>query len=231
MRSRRSKCSSKPPTGGIYAVIGTTTGRFQAFFVMTSLVGLVTCFYGCSENTGASKPVPEPSDGIDEVARATQRAEQAASRLLGQLVSELSAALSAGPPHTAVDVCGQAAQRVTQEAAEREKLSMRRVALRFRNPKNSPDEYEKATLEKWIREGDVPQHHSEVVDLEGGGRELRYLRPIMLKPLCTACHGRPPEISSQTREAIQERYPNDLATGFRPGELRGAVSIRVALDG
>jgi hypothetical protein len=32
------------------------------------------------------------------------------------------------------------------------------------------------------------------------------------------------------RAALEERYPEDDAIGFKPGDLRGAVSVRVPLS-
>ncbi|MFN7177274.1 MAG: DUF3365 domain-containing protein, partial [Thermaurantiacus sp.] len=54
---------------------------------------------------------------------------------------------------------------------------------------------------------------------------LRYMRAIPTAPQCLACHGPEEAIAPAVRAAIAERYPDDRATGFRAGELRGAFSI------
>jgi hypothetical protein len=56
------------------------------------------------------------------------------------------------------------------------------------------------------------------------GTERRYLRAIVMQSVCLACHGTTlaPEIAT----AIAREYPQDAATGFETGELRGAVTVR-----
>jgi hypothetical protein len=162
-----------------------------------------------------------------EAARA--KAERAAGRLVTTLMGELQRALGSGPPEAAVAVCADVAQRMTAEAAATEGVAVRRVALRVRNPANAPDDFERRALERWQAEGAPSAPLAEVVGAPGGGRELRYLRPIVFQPLCVTCHGAPGEIPAAVREAVAARYPEDRATGFRPGDLRGAVSARVPL--
>ncbi|MCK6460054.1 MAG: DUF3365 domain-containing protein [Planctomycetes bacterium] len=62
---------------------------------------------------------------------------------------------------------------------------------------------------------------------EGGRYQLRYVRVVRLAEMCTTCHGAPDTIPPAVREAVARRYPDDRATGFSPGDLRGVVSVRV----
>lgn len=39
---------------------------------------------------------------------------------------------------------------------------------------------------------------------------------------CLSCHGTDPDVAT----SIAALYPKDKATGFRPGELRGAMLVR-----
>jgi mono/diheme cytochrome c family protein len=45
----------------------------------------------------------------------------------------------------------------------------------------------------------------------------------MKKEPCAACHGT--NIAPGVQAKLAELYPNDQATGFKPGELRGAILI------
>jgi Protein of unknown function (DUF3365) len=47
------------------------------------------------------------------------------------------------------------------------------------------------------------------------------LRPIVLQPMCTGCHGPTDRISSDVKQILAHRYPQEWATGFAPGEIRG----------
>ena len=64
---------------------------------------------------------------------------------------------------------------------------------------------------------------AEVVD-----GEVRVMKPIVTGAPCLACHGT--QVEPQLARLIRERYPDDQATGFREGELRGAFTLRRPVD-
>jgi hypothetical protein len=168
----------------------------------------------------------KPEDA--QVAAAHAKASDAAAKLMAALFTELQGALAKGPPEQAIDVCAERAPAIARRIGLETGLSVRRTALRTRNPANAPDDYERAALETWTAGGAPAVDVGEVVRGDGG-YELRYLRPVRLAEMCMACHGTPESIPPAVAEAIARRYPADRATGFKPGELRGVVSVRVPL--
>lgn len=69
---------------------------------------------------------------------------------------------------------------------------------------------------------------SEVV-MEPDGQYYRFMRPIALQPQCVLCHGLSEQIPEEIRNVLKRQYPFDAATGYKAGELRGAVSIKQPL--
>lgn len=193
--------------------------------VASLLVGLAAA------PAAAETPVPRIALTAEE--KAKTRADEAAQRLVATLMTELGAALEKGGPAEALRVCSEVAQAVTAEMGEGRAVRVRRTGLRLRNPANEPDPFERAWLERAQRvvaEGGVPAAVYEVLPAEGGGRELRHLRPILFPGgVCAQCHGTAGEISPEVKNLLQQRYPDDRAVDFRPGDLRGAVSVRVLL--
>jgi hypothetical protein len=57
-----------------------------------------------------------------------------------------------------------------------------------------------------------------VIDL---GDRVGVLRPIGTLGMCTTCHGDEAAMGPELRELIAESYPDDEATGFEVGDLRG----------
>jgi uncharacterized protein (DUF302 family) len=169
-----------------------------------------------------------PGDAEIEAARV--KAADAAAKLMGALFTELQAALAQGPPEQAIAICAERAPAIARRLGEETGLSVRRTALKTRNPANAPDEYERAWLERAAR-GEAPAVDATEVVRRDGGYELRYMRVVRLAEMCTTCHGAPDRIPPAVKEAIAARYPQDRATGFATGDLRGAVSVRVPLDG
>lgn len=71
--------------------------------------------------------------------------------------------------------------------------------------------------------GGKPREISGWVE-EQGGAAFRYMRAIPTGGVCLACHGS--DIAPEVKAAIAAAYPQDQATGFKMGQLRGAFSIR-----
>jgi hypothetical protein len=74
----------------------------------------------------------------------------------------------------------------------------------------------------------MKNEYVEVID-EGGQKYLRYMRPLVALPLCINCHGPKENISAEVKTILSEKYPEDRATGFLVGDLRGAVSVKILL--
>ncbi|MCS7044557.1 MAG: DUF3365 domain-containing protein [Bryobacteraceae bacterium] len=162
-----------------------------------------------------------------------QRAAQAA-RELGQVLMELlGQEMARGGYEGAVRACSETAQIVTEEFAHERGLEIRRVSLKARNPKDQPDEWEAARLREWektYRPGQPPEEIFEIVE-EDGRRYARYMKPIVVQAMCLGCHGPREKMSEEVRSLLDERYPRDRATGYKAGDLRGAFTVTIRLDG
>jgi hypothetical protein len=165
----------------------------------------------------------------DEAA-ALERARSLTAKLAGTLMPRLQQEIAAHGTARALTVCAEVAQPLTVEAAG-EGASLRRVSLRARNPADRPDEVERRVLEELQAAhaaGELPVEYHLTLD-GPEGRELRYFKPIVVQPLCLRCHGEPASLEPEVRARLAELYPDDQAVGYREGDLRGAVSVRIAL--
>lgn len=164
---------------------------------------------------------------VDSATLATAR--KAADALGADLVTMLTAELNRGGPAAAIAVCADSAQ-VRTERHNAEGVLVRRVGTRLRNPANAPDSVERAVLDAFaaaIAESRALPDTAFVGSDAMGRPEVRYLRAIRLQEFCLACHGPVDSIAPAVRAAIAERYPDDQATGYSVGELRGAISVRI----
>lgn len=173
----------------------------------------------------------QPSEAAVEDAKEAARA--AADRLAQELVSALGEALGKGGPVSAIEVCQLRAPQIAQEVSAASKVEIGRTALRVRNPANAPDAWERAGLESFAQAraggADLSTWSASAVEATADGFQLRWMRPIVLQPVCTVCHG--DELAPELEAELARRYPQDAATGFKPGELRGAFTATVRLDG
>ncbi|GBC76695.1 hypothetical protein HRbin08_00157 [bacterium HR08] len=176
----------------------------------------------------------EPKGGAGQE-EATESALRQARRLADELLERvrrlLMTELEKGGYEGAVRVCSEIAQEIPREIEARTGASIRRVSLRYRNPKDIPDEYERRKLEEFERQHRARALVDESVEVvrEDGRAYLRYMRPILVGPMCITCHGPKEAIPSSVRAILAERYPDDRATGYRSGDVRGAVSVKIPL--
>ena len=161
-----------------------------------------------------------------------QESREAAAAMLKELGGKLQAALKDGGPVHALSVCTVEAPAIAQRISEEEKITIRRVSAKPRNPTlGVPNDWQTKALQQFeeaLARGDKPadMEFVEAVKAGSGSRmELRFAKPIVMQPQCTTCHGTPEQISPEVQAKLKELYPNDKATGYKPGELRGAIVV------
>jgi hypothetical protein len=53
-----------------------------------------------------------------------------------------------------------------------------------------------------------------------------FYSPIIIQPMCTTCHGiQGQTFTAESEAVIKQKYPNDIATGYSEGDLRGMWHI------
>lgn len=167
----------------------------------------------------AAVPAPPAAEGTGDRLAASRAL---ADRFQAELQQALAAAIAADGVAGAVTACAQIAPALAGLLSEESGATVRRTALRVRNPAAAPDAFERAALDRLAAAPlDAEGRPAEVTGVDGG--RFRYLRAIPTRGLCLQCHGE--AIAPEVKAAIAAAYLADRATGFREGELRGAFSI------
>ncbi|OYY92427.1 MAG: cytochrome c family protein [Hydrogenophilales bacterium 28-61-23] len=187
-----------------------------------SLSLLAMILAGC-----ASTPSPKMVADLNDEARKT------AGGMIQTLGGELKAAMTAGGPAEAIVVCKEKAPKIAAEAAARTGMRIKRVSLKNRNPKGVPDAWETealAGLEQRLAAGEKPETldtHSVVNTPDG--KVFRYAKALVMQPVCVNCHGAAENLSPEVKAKLATEYPEDKATGYTPGMIRGVLSIKKSL--
>ena len=158
----------------------------------------------------------------------------AASEFMGRLKSILIKQIKTKGMLSAVAVCSDTAQVLTNDFGLMKGIYIRRVSFKNRNKLNVPDEFEAKVLkgfEQTKNEGKLTTNieHFEIIK-QNEHQYLRYMKPIELGAVCLKCHGNKENISAEVKDLIAKRYPDDKAVGYKSGDLRGAVSIKKLID-
>ena len=154
----------------------------------------------------------------DQQKKQVDRADQARGEMFGQLFRELSSALEAGDPATAIEVCAGKAPVIADSTGRKRGVRIGRTSWKLRNTKN--------TIPVWaeLAVDDRPEQPRYFADRNG---RVGTLTPIPLAAGCLQCHGSSEQIAPATQSAIRRLYPDDQATGFAEGDLRGWFWVEV----
>lgn len=179
----------------------------------------------------AVQSAPAPQADEKKVGPALQDARKVTAELTDKVRGLLLKELEKGGYEGAVDVCANVAQSITRDFNKKTGHSVRRVSLGYRNLNDAPDEYEQKLLERFDRENREKKLQSEYYEVvsEQGRQYLRYAKPLIAAKMCLNCHGQLDEIAPRVRTILQRHYPDDKATGYHEGDVRGAVSVKIAL--
>ena len=155
-------------------------------------------------------------------------AQAAIKELATSLKSSLMAAMNDGGPAEAVSVCNLIAPSLAAEISKKYGLEIGRTSLKVRNPANEADAWETDVLQRFetrLASGEAIQKltFKEKVDSESGS-QWRMMKAIPTDKVCLSCHGK--KIAEPIQARIEAHYPDDLATGFKLGDIRGAFTVK-----
>ena len=155
------------------------------------------------------------------------QAKTASASLGKALKSELVTAMQSGGPVAAIEVCNLKAPGIAAKVSLQQDLDIYRVSLRNRNPENIPNDWQTTVLQEFENRkaaGEAPDNlawsETAVVD---GVNEFRFMQAIPTAAVCLACHG--DKLAAPVADRISELYPDDKATGFSEGDIRGAFVV------
>ena len=164
------------------------------------------------------------ADGIAEESALEAEARELAGEFVGRLKPELQRAMQSGGPVNAVSVCADRAPRIADALSHETGWLVKRVSLKARNASRAiPDTWEVAVLQQFEERqlaGEAPagMHYGELTP-----SHYRYMQAQGVEGVCLVCHGE--TLSAEVREALETYYPDDRATGYTPGQVRGAISL------
>lgn len=165
--------------------------------------------------TGAN----DQSGGVSRQQKAL--ATKAKDELFEKLSGRLMEVMQSDGPAAAIKVCSQEAVQIAGTVGTEHGVLIGRTSFKLRNPANAPREWVKPFVED---RQDTP----EFVALGEGAAGAIF--PIHLNVKCLMCHGGPDDILDQVKTELAELYPNDAATGFKQGDLRGWFWVEVPPD-
>lgn len=141
-----------------------------------------------------------------------------------ELKGALTAGLAAGGPAGAIGVCRLQAPAIAADRSRALGARVGRTSERLRNPANAPTAAQRAVLDAFARRigaGEAAET-LEHWETRADGSAL-YMKPIIVGEPCLACHGE--ALDPAVADTLNAGYPEDRATGYDAGDLRGAFRV------
>jgi len=165
----------------------------------------------------------QPQDHVHDTPDLKTVGDSIAMLAQGTLLKNVTHAMQEGGPVHAIAFCNTEAGFLTDSVGAAAGYVIQRITDKPRNPGNQLSEEEKALFDKIktdIAQGTAQPHYL----LEDGAV---FYKPIVLgMPTCLKCHGSPGvDVEPATLSKLAELYPEDRATGYSLGELRGLWKI------
>ena len=166
-----------------------------------------------------------------EVIVSSQNAQEARSLVKAygsDLKHVLKTSMKSEGPIKALEVCNTQAGPIAKQNSSLSSWDIARTSLKVRNENNAPDEWEFTVLHQFEKrkaagENLKTMEYAETVQ-QGDKSVYRYMKPIPTAGVCVQCHGG--NVGDEITKKVALLYPNDNATGFNIGDIRGAFSLQ-----
>jgi len=155
-----------------------------------------------------------------------QKANKISKELLKTLGGNLKKELKSNGPIAALKYCSTKAYDLTKSVSDKhgKNINIKRISLKPRNPSDAANKDETVILksmEAMYKVGVQPKNITQKKD----GKVIVYKPLIIKKKACLICHGDVAKNKPKLAKEIKNLYPADKATGYKMGDLRGAIVV------
>jgi hypothetical protein len=185
----------------------------KIIFIAWIPVALAVFSAGCKTKT------PESGGNIhaNDSSVLLKKGDSISSEVQKVLLGHVMQAMKSGGPGFAVAFCNEKAMALTDSLGQVYNCTIQRITDRNRNPANRLSEDDAEIIASF------PASHAAYPRLVLQNQIPVYYKPIKIAmPACLVCHGTEgKDIEAKTLAIIRQKYPEDKATGYKEGDLRG----------
>lgn len=192
--------------------------EFKLALSLAAILFIVSC-------NSRQQKTDESSKTID-TASYLQKGDSISAIVQKVLLTNVMQAMKSGGSGYAVSFCNEQAMPLTDSLAKAHNCLIQRVSDKYRNPTNKLTAQDQ---EVWTKIASTATANT-LSGSENG--QVVFYKPIKIAmPACLTCHGTAgKEMDPKTFEIIKQKYPDDLATGYKEGDLRGMWKITFLND-
>jgi hypothetical protein len=137
-------------------------------------------------------------------------------------------AMEKGGVKYAAQFCNLVAYPIVDSISKVHHARIRRVSDKPRNPKDAMNDDEQKVFALFKAKAQMPNAELKPIVMQHDDGTVGYYAPIKISmPTCLKCHGEVgKDVKAEDYKVLKSLYPNDVAVGYKEGDLRGMFSIR-----
>jgi len=152
-----------------------------------------------------------------------QQAKQVISGFAKDLKHVLMSTMQSDGPVAAISVCNVSAPNIAQQHSQ-SPWQISRSSLRVRNPDNTPEPWLEKIMQEFASRHSQGEAISSIETSVTHEDSWFFVKAIPTAKPCLACHGS--NLQPEVERKLAELYPNDQATGFSQGDIRGVFVVK-----
>jgi hypothetical protein len=169
-----------------------------------------------------------PAKAILDTAKYLELGDDLVGETKRKISTTLVDAMEKGGVKYAAQFCNLVAYPIVDSMSRAHNARIRRVSDKPRNPKDAMDEEEQKVFAIFKAKAQMPNAELMPIVMQHDDGTVGYYAPIKISmPTCLKCHGEVgKDIKAEDYKVLKLLYPNDVAVGYKEGDLRGMFSIR-----
>lgn len=193
--------------------------------ILSALIILLAFGFGYSTTPLFASETSQP-----DTKALVQEARTLIKDYAGQLKAALVQSMKKDGAVAAIDVCARKSPEISFKLSEDNPWTISRTSLKTRNSGSKPDAWEQSIMESFLKRQQNGEDLKAIdhYELTEKGTLFRYMKAIPTDSICLTCHGN--DISPDIKKQIAKYYPDDKATGFKAGDMRGAFILQKDLS-
>ncbi len=199
------------------------------------LIGILAILFAACAETQEPPPKPDrqpaqmaPTTVVLDTAKYLELGDDLVGETKRKISTTLLEAMEKGGVKYASQFCNLVAYPIVDSMSKVHNARIRRVSDKPRNPKDAMDEEEQKVFAIFKAKAQMPNAELMPIVMQHDDGTVGYYAPIKISmPTCLKCHGEVgKDIKAEDYKVLKSLYPNDVAVGYKEGELRGMFSIR-----
>ena len=199
--------------------------------ILTATLSLV-CFCTLSISLHAEPEHASASLTTSQQQALATEAKSHIKTLATALKSTLQHGMKTAGPAASVSLCQIQAPAITKATSKQvsdSSWSISRTSLQPRSLNNTPDAWVIQVMKDFEKRKVQGEDVSQISHSEIRNNQYYFIKAIPTQAACLACHGK--KLTKDVAITLKQLYPNDKATGFNIGDIRGVFIAKKQLIG